>query len=93
MFKKAQSFFSKLTTCQKNPPYNFVAPNESDELYVLSGANVQDSGTTVYGNEAPNRPDSAIPGSLALAPLLSIKKIFKQFIQIYMKMVKNQVQA
>lgn len=76
-----------MITCQKNLLCGSDVFNEPDELSAHSEA-------TTQGNKAFNAPDSAILSSLSpvlgLVPVLTLpstKKLFKQFIQMYIKRV------
>lgn len=80
-------------TCQKNPPCDSAVPSKLNKLFALGGTIAED-------DKAPSRPGSTTLGSLgpdfkptlALPPPSSTKKMFKQFMQMYMDTVRNQTQ-
>ena len=71
-----------MTIYQKNLLYRSIVPNKPDKLFILSGATASNSKAIAQSNKTFNKSSSVTLGFLILiiAPPLSIKKIFKQFI-------------
>ncbi len=80
-----------MTTCRKNLPHDFAAFSGLDKFFAPSGATAQDNKATIgLGSATPGSQDSdLIPAPVLLS---STKEMFKQFMQMYIKIVQNQAQ-